>query len=189
MDLEKSIKSYTRQWAGDPEFIKLEEDLERYEVVIGRTEPEVIIEAGTYAGKSAAWFADRGPEVITIDINPVSVEHPGVRFLHGSSIDPDVVNFVAGKINGRRTMVVLDSDHAAMHVAREIELYGPLVTPGCYMVVEDGIAPWAEPLAGDPGPMAAITALLSDNPDWSHDYEVMDMHPVTMHPLGWWRKN
>ena len=191
MDLEKSVKAYTRQWEGDPEFVKLEEDLARYEVVIGKTEPEVIVETGTYTGKSAVWFTNLGPEVITIDIDHSHIRGlvPGVRYFYGSSTDLKIVSIALELTHDRRTMVVLDSDHAAMHVSREIELYGPLVTPGCYMVVEDGIAPWATPCAGDPGPMAAVTALLSDNPGWSMDYEVQDMSPITMHPLGWWRKN
>ena len=34
-------------------------------------------------------------------------------------------------------MVILDSDHTRDHVLRELELYAPFVTQGCYLVVED----------------------------------------------------
>jgi cephalosporin hydroxylase len=34
-------------------------------------------------------------------------------------------------------MVILDSNHTAEHVLQELEAYGPLVSPGCYMVVFD----------------------------------------------------
>ena len=36
-------------------------------------------------------------------------------------------------------MVFLDSNHKKAHVARELELYAPLVSPGCYLVVADGV--------------------------------------------------
>ena len=34
-------------------------------------------------------------------------------------------------------MVVLDSDHSEANVAAELDAYAPMVTPGCYLVVED----------------------------------------------------
>jgi cephalosporin hydroxylase len=36
-------------------------------------------------------------------------------------------------------MLLADGNHAAEHVFQELLLYGPMVAPGCYFVVEDGI--------------------------------------------------
>ncbi len=36
-------------------------------------------------------------------------------------------------------MVMLDSNHTHAHVARELELYSPFVTKGCYLVVLDTV--------------------------------------------------
>jgi len=55
-------------------------------------------------------------------------------------------------------MVVLDSAHTREHVSRELEVYAPLVTPGSYLVVADGIM---RDLADVPGGQASW---LTDNP-------------------------
>jgi cephalosporin hydroxylase len=38
-----------------------------------------------------------------------------------------------------RVMVILDSSHSKAHVAKELEAYAPLVSPGSYIVATDGI--------------------------------------------------
>jgi len=169
--------------------IKIWEDLERYRVVIAASQPEVIVECGTWEGMAAAWFAGQGARVVTIDrdhgrVNPAVREDPRITYLQGDSIDPSLVERVAALVSGKRTMVVLDSDHHPYHVRCEIESYGPLVTPGCYMVVEDGIVRYLP----SPGPLDAIELLLVGDPLWTRDWEVEDMYSVTMHPAGWWRR-
>lgn len=181
-------------------------DLERYRRIIEATRPEVIVECGTNTGASAAWFANQGVDVVTIDINPrhgdwaflAAREPEAVRritYVVGSSIDPDVHSRVAELIAGRRCMVSLDSDHTAAHVTREIEMYGPLVTPGCYLVVEDGIfrfAPpekWKRHLFGDPtqgNPLDAVEATLVDDPHWRRGIDIERLDPISHHPGGFW---
>ena len=134
------------------------------------------------------------PLVISIDVDHSGVQEDvrddrGILLITGDSTDPAVVaraNRAAGP--GRRTMVVLDSDHSAAHVGAEIALYGPMVTPGCYLVVEDGIVRWmaAQPYAGSP--LDAIEDLLVGSPDWERDRVIETLHPVSMHPAGWWRR-
>lgn len=184
------VAAYTRQSADG--CVKVWEDLDRYRAVLRLTRPTLVIETGTYTGASAAWFADRVPKVLTIDVQEqVDRLLPrNVVTLVGDSASDHIVSLVR-RMAARyaRVMVVLDSDHSAGHVASEIDAYGPLVTPGCHLVVEDAITRWM-PGENDHGsPMDAIESRLIDNPDWSHDDVVMARHPITMYPNGWWKRN
>jgi hypothetical protein len=60
-----------------------------------------------------------------------------VELIEGSSTDPAVVATLRERAEGRRVMVDLDSDHSAEHVGRELRALAPLITPQCYLVVED----------------------------------------------------
>lgn len=168
--------------------VKVWEDLDRYERIIKATRPEVIVECGTWRGGSTAWFADHGVDVITIDVIPFTApaaDRP-ITVVTGSSTDPRVAGHVAGLVDGRRTMVCLDSDHRSEHVIKEIVWYGPLVTCGCYLVVEDGITRFVP--TDPPGPLDAIEAMLAWDARWERDEEIEKLHPVTMSPAGWWRR-
>jgi len=180
---------------------KLAADLDRYAAVIAATRPEVVVETGTKWGGSARWFEARGLDVVTVDIDPgpsrlARLICPRVTWVSGSSIDPDVVSEVAAAVAGRRVMVSLDAEHAAPHVAEEIRAYGPLVSPGCYLVVEDAIFDLADtdeeqargglqiPHVG--GPLKAIQQELVGEPGWVRDEDIEKLHPVSHHPVGWW---
>jgi cephalosporin hydroxylase len=178
--------------------LKLAADLDRYERVIAQSQPEVLVETGTATGASAMWFASCGLDVITIDVTPVHLAlGPRITCVTGDSTHPAVVERVRRVVKGQRSMVSLDSDHSAAHVTTEIALYGPMVSPGCYLVVEDGIFGYADHalrarhgLGGMIGsPLDAIRLHLVDNPDWMRDAEVEGLYPVTHHPLGFWRRN
>jgi cephalosporin hydroxylase len=60
---------------------------------------------------------------------------------------------------------MLDSDHAAPHVLRELNAWVPLLRRGDYLVVEDTIIN-GHPVRPDfgPGPMEAIIEYLAANP-------------------------
>lgn len=191
-DLAASVESYPRQWSEVPGMVKVREDLARYDHIIEATEPEVLVECGTWTGRSAAWFAGHSLEVVTVDVNPPHPEwssHPGVTWLQGrSSVAPDVAAMAAAVVDGRRAMVVLDSDHSPSHVSAEIAAYGPLVAAGCYLVVEDGICRFvAGTPATDAGPLDALEAFLPAQ-GWERDLAVEGMYPVTHHVAGWLRR-
>jgi len=181
---------------------KLTDDLERYRHVIETTKPEVIVETGTKFGGSAVWFASLGLDVITIDIDGTFSEgtrqaNPGIHWIIGDTLDPAVMSAVVDLIDGRRTMVSLDAEHAAPYVADEIRAYAPLVTPGCYLVVEDGIFDVIEPerahLGGariplEGGPLKAISSVLVGDPAWQRDAKVERMSARSHHVAGFWAR-
>jgi cephalosporin hydroxylase len=178
------------------------DDMERYRRVIEETKPEVVVETGTRWGGFAAWITGEFPgiEVITVDIDDQTrpPEWPGVTFVTGNSTDEGVAAQVRELVAGRRCMVSLDADHHAPAVWLELGLYSSLVTPGCYLVVEDGLADIVTarrarrmgheiPQLG--GPLVAIAASpLPRSPLWERDRVIEELTPITYYPAGWWRR-
>jgi cephalosporin hydroxylase len=203
IDLAGSLASLARNEHVNDGMLKLPADLDRYAEVIEATKPEVVVETGTHAGASARWFSQHGVDVITVDVATDAdyridqVWGHAVSYVSGSSTDPAVVARVAELVAGRRCMVSLDSDHSGPHVAKEIELYGPLVSRGCYLVVEDGIFGYAPTqLVAQHGltdlvgsPLDAIAAHLHGDPQWSRDVAIERVHGPSHSPAGWWLRN
>lgn len=180
---------------------KTADDLERYTRIIEVTKPQLIIETGTRWGGFAEWASVCfGVKVITIDVQPVVSAGPlppSVTVILGDSVRDEIVERVAHLAHGKRTMVVLDSDHHAPHVRREIRAYGPMVTPGCYLVVEDGFSDLCgltvarrcgNRIPEDGGPLHAIATELAGAEGWTRDREIEDLTSVSHHPAGWWRR-
>ncbi|MFC6022984.1 CmcI family methyltransferase [Plantactinospora solaniradicis] len=183
---------------------KHQDDLDRLAAILDATKPTVVVETGTRWGGTAVWLADRGVDVITVDSDSPEVSEAArglsdrVTYVQGDSVAPETVAEVRQLVRRRRTMVILDSEHAAPHVAQEIALYGPLVSPGCYLLVEDAIFD----LATDPrlksrggfripaegGPMVAIEQELASNDLWKRDTEIEALTPISHNPAGWWVK-
>ena len=172
-------------------------DLWTIQETISEVRPALLIETGTHRGGSALFYAHvmdllGTGRVMTIDVAvPGELEHPRVEFLHGSSTDPAVVERVraaAGAADGP-VMVILDGDHARDHVARELELYGPLVTPGSYLLSQDGVIDVLPVFAGGrPGPLPANVDFLARHPEFEHDRERNERFLLTHHPVGWLRR-
>ena len=134
------------RWRGWP-IVKHPNDLFAYQEIISETRPDLIVETGTYQGGSALFFADmlkinylEDSRVLTVDLAPAEPlpKNQFIEYLVGlSSTDLRVLEQVRQRAAGKKTMVVLDSDHRAAHVLKELQLYSPLVSKGCYLIVED----------------------------------------------------
>lgn len=172
-------------------------DLWTIQETIVELRPDLLIETGTHRGGSALFYAQimdllgQG-RVITIDIERhQELGHPRVEFLHGSSTDPRIVErtaAAAAAVDGH-VMVILDGNHAQNHVARELELYGPLVTPGSLLLSQDGVIDQLAIFADSrPGPLRANRSFLARHPEFEHDRERNERYLITHHPYGWMRR-
>lgn len=86
-------------------------------------------------------------------------------------------------------MVIIDNDHSRNHVRHELECYAPLVTPGSYRLVQDGVIDILPILrAGRPGPLRAIEDFLKSNDAFEVDIERTERFLITHHPRGWLRR-
>jgi cephalosporin hydroxylase len=207
--------SYAFSWMGRP-IIQLPEDMVRTQEAIWQERPDVILETGIAHGGSLIFYAALcaamgSGRVIGIDIeirphNRAAIEahklFDRITLVEGDSTDPATVARVKALIEPRETvMVILDSNHRQDHVARELAAYADLVTPGGYLLVQDGI-------------MAQVAGMPRTNPDWSWNNpqsavaeflklradfrnvppprpfdESQQTPDCTHHPGGWLRRN
>ena len=169
--------------------------------IIVEVAPDFIIETGTRRGGSACLWAmiqrEVNPEgkVITIDINPVeepvtrlAIWKERVEFRQASSVDPELVAKLAQRVRGKKVLVILDSDHREKHVYQELLAYGPMVSVGSYIIVQDTNVN-GHPILPDygPGPMEALERLLSETKDFEVDAS-RERFLLTMHPRGYLKR-
>jgi cephalosporin hydroxylase len=170
-------------------------DLWVYQEIMFETRPELVVETGTYRGGSAFYLASicdllGAGEVVSIDIEPLRDDypaHPRVTYLGGrSSAHPEVVADVRRRAEGKRVLVVLDSDHSQAHVEAELAGYASLVPVGGYVIVEDSnIGQIREDLL--PGPLEAIEAFLGRTDEFVIDHE-REKFLITHNPSGYLRR-
>jgi cephalosporin hydroxylase len=183
-------------WLGKPMWQSIL-DLQTVQETIYEVKPELLIECGTYKGGSSYFFAqlfdlmDHG-RVITVDIKKLhDLSHPRVSYLIGDCASPAIVQQIESevkKVTGP-IMVVLDSDHSAQHVSKEIEAYHRFVTPGSYLHVQDGVIDTQQRFANSrPGPLVAIEAFLAQNADFELDAARSERFLITHHPKGWLKR-
>jgi cephalosporin hydroxylase len=85
-------------------------------------------------------------------------------------------------------LVILDSDHTKDHVLAEMRAYGPLVTKGSYMIVEDTNIN-GHPVLPDfgPGPWEAVEEFLQGNDQFTVDRS-REKLLMTFNPMGYLRR-
>lgn len=171
-------------------------DLWVYQEIIFETKPDLIIETGTHNGGSTLYLAHLlelmgEGKVLSIDIDPKDglPEHPRIEYVKASSTAAETVEMCRKAASeAKRVMLILDSDHSRDHVFREMQLLAELVTPGCYMIVEDGNVN-GHPVfkAHGPGPYEAIADYMATNKFFEID-KSRERFLVTFHPNGFMKR-
>ena len=181
-------------WLGVP-VLKSPLDCWVYQEIIQEQRPDLIIETGTDLGGSALFLASMCDlvghgQVISVDIrSTASIRHPRVTLLVGDSTSPTVLDSLrAARRAASRCLVILDSDHHADHVGRELRAYREFVSVGSYMVVEDTNVNGhpVEPAHG-PGPFEAVHAFVAEDPDFEID-KSREKFLLTFFPDGYLKR-
>jgi cephalosporin hydroxylase len=178
------------RWMG-VKALKTPTDFWIYQELITSIKPKWIIETGTCFGGSALYMGHvcdalgRG-RVLSIDIHkPKSaVKHPRVMFYQGSSIAPETIKYVRSVVKDGPVLVILDSNHKKAHVLKEMLLYGPMVTPGSYMIVEDTDINKTVRFDHGPGPGDAVDEFMKTSKRFVVD-EDCERYYLTFHPGGY----
>lgn len=176
-------------------------DLIVIQQIIWETRPDLIIEAGTFRGGSALYFATildalGSGEVLSIDIDhsrvdPLAREHPRITLLTADSTAEETRNEVRRRSKGRRVMLHLDADHRSRAVLAELRAYADLVSEGCYAIVADTNI-YGHPVKvfydnGPGGPFEAVAEFLKDRTDFEVDRS-REYQLVTFDPNGFLRR-
>jgi cephalosporin hydroxylase len=204
--------TYLWSWMGVP-IIQVPADIVVTQEVIWSAKPDVIVETGVARGGSLIFSAamltllGRG-KVIGVDIdirthNRDTIEHHPmahrITLIEGSSVAAETLEAVKAAIPpDAAVMVCLDSDHSRDHVLAELRAYGPLVTPGQYLVVSDTVlgrmTPEQTPTARShvwlPGnePLAAVEAYLAETDRFEPDPVVNGKLIMSSSPGGYLKR-
>ena len=177
---------------------KLPFDLWALQEIAWETRPELVIETGVLHGGSALFYASLFDligegAVIGVDTDLSSVHaaarsHPRITLIEASSTNPSVVARISAAASDKRTMVSLDSDHSAGHVLAELRALAPLVSPGCYLVVEDTLI--GHPVGSEllPGPAEALREWLAEGQPFEIDRS-REKWMLTSSPSGYLRRS
>lgn len=175
-------------------------DLAIYLQVLWNERPRTILEIGSGAGGSAAFFSDVAAsfeleaEIVSIDREPPSPPGVGdVRFLQGDLLDLEAV-FVRNDLFSlpRPWLVIEDSAHTYEGCTAALRFFGRHLLSGELLIMEDGVLDdlgMSETYQG--GPNRAISEVCEQIPELFEvvtSYTDMFGRNATFNPNGYLRR-
>lgn len=152
---QKNYSTWENEWFG-VRLLQYPEDLIVLSSVLNSYKPDIIVETGTYMGGTSFFISTLLPyinpntKIFTVDVRKegwemtlknnqnFSVIFDNIRFYHGSSLSDEFINIVKSEITPTsKVLVILDSDHTADHVYRELTTYSNLLPVGGYILIHD----------------------------------------------------
>lgn len=171
---------------------KLPSDCFAIHSLFSRVRPQVVVELGSSQGGSAAFFASfaeaAGIEhIVSLDITEWDrPELPNVTWIVGDDTSDEVAAQVREIVAGRRCSVIIDANHHGDHVAKELPIYGEMVSPGQALIMEDTHVDVLNfrKFRDTGGPLRALRAWLPDHPEFE---PAADIEPyLTTNFFGYW---
>ena len=162
----------SQTWCGHS-LRKLPSDCFAMQTLLCRCRPQVLVELGSQYGGSALFFssfaAQAGIEaIVSVDIENLPKPRISIAtFITGDSGSREVFDQVAALVGTRTCSVIVDSNHHAEHVDKELELYAPLVSPGQALIMEDTLVDVLNfrKFRARGGPLRSIQKYMPQHPD------------------------
>lgn len=167
-----------------------------YQELISSVQPDVIVEIGNFRGGSLLALAHlcdarKKGRIIGIDVDQKEIAeavraHSRISLIEGDAVER--ISDVRRTIDtGNRVMVIEDSSHTYENTLAVMRAYADLVSPGSYLIVEDGNCHHGLDIGPSPGPYEAVTEFMRDNPPFLIDRECESFF-LTWNPRGYLRR-
>ena len=179
-------------------------DLWAIQQILWEVQPELVLTTGADSGGLAVYLAQTldglglersrilsaGPD----NPAPAALQHflrrKYVEFVKGEPADPAVIAHMQSAAKGRTAVVLLDAGQSYDRVLEQLRAYGPLVSSGSYMIVQDtDRSELGGQVGAGHGPYEAVWKFL--NEDQGRNFEPdpgREMALFTRNAGGWLRR-